>query len=179
MDPQQVKRGPDGVPRCSQCGFTYNLEPAHLLTAVRAGLEKVRAALAGVPAEERSARPSPQVWSANAYLGHLHRVAELINQRVAAIAGEERPELPAMDQDQTVVVGQLDEVPGEVSLARLETAAQAFEEHINSLPEGAWDRVGRLEGAGEVSLRDVAHDLPHELHHHGEDLKRLGGQHSS
>jgi hypothetical protein len=95
---------------------------------------------------------------------------------VRRIASEDRPTLQSYDQDAAAERGRFDEVPVEPSLRRLEFAVGRFVELIGALPEDAWARVGNHEEAGAIALRDIAHDMPHELLHHAGDLRRLGDE---
>lgn len=174
MDPSQVSRDHTGTLRCCGCGFSYTLTPGEIIDRSRGGLDAVRAAVAGVPEAYRHLRPSPEVWSVNAYAAHLADAARVITDRVRAIAEEDRPLLPYHDQDRAVEDGHADEQAAEVSLLRLEDAVAAFRRVVMLLVPDQWDRVGVHERAGEVSLREIAHDLPHELEHHAMDIRRVG-----
>ena len=174
MDPEQVVRDERGVMRCRDCGFGYNLTPDEIVANSAAGLTAVRAALGDVPERVRGVRPSPAVWSVNAYVVHLAEAAAIITERVRAIASQERPFLPYYDQDRSIAEGRADEQPAEESLRQLEEAVPIFLELTRSLTPDQWDRVGIHARAGEVSLREVAHDMPHELNHHALDIHRIG-----
>lgn len=176
MDPQQVKRDADGVMRCGECGFAYGLDPKEVAKRAGSGLEAVRRAVAGVPEALRNRRPSPAVWSVNAYTAHLADTAEVIDWRVRRVAEQDRPLLPNHDQDEAVERSRADERSVEESLALLERRVRAFQEYVEKLAADAWGRVGVHSRAGEVRLSDVAHDMPHELEHHAGDIRRVGEQ---
>ncbi len=173
MDVNQVERDADGVFRCRECGFRYALAPAEIAAACEASLGDVVAAAGGVPTALRARRIAPPVWSPNAYCAHLADATELIEGRVRRIATEDRPLLPGYDQDEAAVAGRFDEVPMAASLPRIEAAVARFTALVRSLPEDAWSRAGVHEEAGDLRLRDIAHDMPHELTHHAGDLRRL------
>jgi len=174
MDPSQVSRDESGVMRCRECGFGYNLAPGEIAERSRSGVGAVRAAIAGVPEASRHRRPSPGVWSVNAYVAHLADAAGVIRDRVRAIMELDRPALPYHDQDRAVEEGNADEQSADVSLRRLEDAVAGFQRLIMPLAPEQWDRVGVHERAGEVTLREIAHDIPHELEHHAMDIRRVG-----
>lgn len=174
MDPRQVVRDDTGMMRCRECGFTYALSPRDIGDRARSEYDAVAAAVASVPDTYRGRRPSPGVWSVNAYTAHLADAAEVITYRINAIAGGDRPSLPNHDQDAAVEESCADERPAEESLARLEQTVEAFRRSVEGLPDDAWDRVGIHSVVGEVRLREVAHDMPHELQHHAEDIRRVG-----
>lgn len=176
MDPTQVVRDPDGSFRCRECGFRYALTREEIVRTCTDTVPAVRNAAQAVPDALRTRRTQPQVWSPNAYCAHLADAAELIEKRVRRIATEERPLLPGYDQDAAAEAGQFDEVPIDASLPRIEAAVVRFTTLLDGLDDTAWQRVGMHEEAGELRLRDIAHDMPHELTHHAGDLRRIGAE---
>jgi hypothetical protein len=176
MDPSQVIRDQNGVMRCRECGFGYNLSPEEIESRSGRGVAAVQEAVAGVPASHRSRRPSPAVWSVNAYTAHLADAAAVITGRVHAITKQDRPPLPYHDQDRAVEDGRADEQPADASLHRLQETVASFRTFISGLLPEQWDRVGVHARAGDVTLREIAHDLPHELEHHTMDIRKVGEQ---
>lgn len=160
--------------QCRQCGFSYDLTRDEVADASTAGLEAVGTALRAVPVAARSRRPSPAVWSVNAYTSHLADAAGVILSRVRTIAEEDRPFLPYHDQDEAAAAADTDAIPADRSLERLRPAVEEFVIYLRSLPAAAWDRTAVHERAGQIRLRDIAHDMPHELHHHAADIGRVG-----
>jgi hypothetical protein len=176
MDPTQVVRDEHGVMRCRECGFPYDLPPAEVVRRARAAVESVRAAVESVPEAQRGRRPSPDVWSVNGYAAHLADAATVIGERVRSIAETDRPPLPYYDQDQAAVARNYDGQPAARSLSRIAEAAGSTADYLAALPPDAWQRTGVHERAGDVRLAEIAHDLPHELEHHAEDIRRVGKQ---
>jgi hypothetical protein len=174
MDPSQVTRDDQGVMACRECGFRYTLTPAEIVERSDRGVVGVRDAVTGVPVAQRGIRPSPEVWSVNAYSAHLADAAGVITERARAIAEQDRPPLPYHDQDRAVEEGRADEQDAEVSLRQLDEAVNIFRSIVLDLRPEQWDRVGIHARAGEVNLREIAHDLPHELEHHAMDIRRIG-----
>jgi hypothetical protein len=171
-----VLREPDGTFRCRECGFRYALTGPEMLAVVRENVGRVRQAARAIPVEVRGQRTAPEVWSPNAYCAHLADATELIESRVRRIATEDRPFLRGYDQDAAAEAGRFDEVPVEPSLDRVDAAAARFLEVIEVLPDDGWDREGVHQEAGAIRLRDIAHDMPHELIHHTGDLRRIGAE---
>ena len=176
MDPTQVLRGDDGVFTCRECGFRYALSGAEIARVCATTVVEVRAAALAVPESLRARRTAPEVWSPNAYCAHLADASELIEGRARRIVSEDRPLLRGYDQDEAAVRGRYDEVSMDTSLPRIEAAVARFVSLVESLPEAAWQRVGMHEEAGELRLRELAHDMPHELTHHAGDLRRIGAE---
>jgi hypothetical protein len=174
MDPSQVERDVHGVMHCRQCGFAYNLNQESVAAESEEGLREVEVALDGVPEAVRTERPEPSVWSVNAYAAHLDQAASVVAGRVAAIATQDRPQLSYHDQDAAVQEIDGDHVPADQSLTRLRGTVERFARAVRALPAEAWERVGIHERAGEVRLSEIAHDMPHELRHHAQDIRTVG-----
>lgn len=174
MDPTQVERDEHGVMRCHQCGFAYNLDAESVAAESEEGLLAVEAAVREAPEDIRSTRPEPRVWSVNAYTAHLKSAATVISSRVAAILAQDRPALAYYDQDEEAEASNTDAIPAGESAAALRPVVERFVSVVRLLPAEAWDRVGLHERAGEVRLSEIAHDMPHELRHHAQDIRSVG-----
>jgi hypothetical protein len=174
MDPQQVTRDPNGTLRCRNCGFAYNLAPGQIVDQAVVGLEAVIAAVASTRLDIRHVRPSPRVWSVNAYTAHLAEAMEIVSGRVRLMVEHDRPTLQWYDENETAERGRFDERPADQSVRQLEQEITSFIDYAGSLPPEAWTRPGIHSTAGEVRVSDIAHDIPHELHHHAADIRRVG-----
>lgn len=174
MDPNQVKRDEDGVMTCVQCGFRYDLDPTHVAERAEAATQAVRQAVADTPPERRSRRPSPEVWSVNAYTQHLADASGVILQRIDLILAQDRPYLPYWDEAADAEANRIDESPADDSIHVLEERVSRFGERMRTLPPGAWERVGIHELAGEIQLSEIAHDMAHETEHHAQDIRAVG-----
>jgi DinB family protein len=176
VDPSQVIRDSNGAFRCRECGFRYALSAGEMVDVCTDTVVRFRQAALAIPTELRGRRTAPAVWSPNAYCAHMADAAELIESRVRRMATEERPFLAGYDQDQAAELGRFDERPVEPSLRRVDRAVAHFVALVSSLPGDGWQRIGAHEEAGDVKLRDIAHDMPHELTHHTADLQRIGAE---
>lgn len=174
MDPNQVKRDEDGIMRCVQCGFHYDLSPTEVAERADAATQAIRQAVADTPAERRSQRPSPEVWSVNGYTRHLADASGVILQRIDLILTQDRPYLPYWDEAADADANRIDESPADDSIPVLEERVARFGERMRALPPGAWDRVGIHERAGEIRLSEIAHDMAHETEHHAQDIRDVG-----
>lgn len=174
MDPNQVKRDEDGVMRCIQCGFRYDLSPAQVAERAETGVDAVRQAVANTPVERRSRRPAPEMWSVNAYTRHLADASGVILQRIDLILAQDRPYLPYWDEAADAEENRIDNSPADDAVPVLAERVQAFGERMRTLPDGAWKRVGIHERAGEIRLAEIAHDMAHEIEHHAQDIRDVG-----
>src|SRR5438105_14758113 len=96
---------------CRQCGFTYNLSPAELISQSQIGLDAVERAIEEVPPDRLDRQPQPDVWSVNAYVAHLADASDVILQRARMIAEQDAPALPYHQQDQAAEEGGYDRIP--------------------------------------------------------------------
>jgi len=176
MDRDQVLREPDGTFRCRECGFRYALSGAQIAATCTAAVVDVGDTARAIHTPLRERRPAPAVWSPNAYCAHLAEATELIELRVRRIATEDRPQLAGYDQDAAADDGGFDRVPMERTMPRIEAAVARFVSLVGGLGAADWQRIGVHEEVGEVRLVDIAHDMPHELTHHADDLRRIGAE---
>jgi hypothetical protein len=175
MDPQQVTRGDDGVMRCTECGFAYDLDPQETARRAGDGFDAFEFAVLAVPERLQPQRPAPGVWSVNAYTAHMAEAANVTYERVRNIAEQDRPMLEWYDENEAVERGRYDDRPAMESLEPLRASVAAFRRYVEGLPPEAWNRVGIHSRAGEVRLSEIAQDMVHELEHHTQDITRIGG----
>lgn len=175
MDPQQVTRGDDGVMRCTQCGFAYELDAAETARRAGDGFEAFQFAVIAVPEPRQAQRPAPAVWSVNAYTAHMAEAANVIYERVRNIVEQDRPTLEWYDENEAVERGNYDGRLAIESLEPLRETVTAFRHFLENLAPEAWNRVGIHSRAGEVRLSEIAQDMPHELEHHTDDVTRIAG----
>ncbi len=172
MDPQYVVRGEDGILRCTQCGFVYDLDPLQTAEQAFSGYERFQFAVLAVPEARQAVHPSPGVWSVNEYAAHMEDVANLVYERVRNIAEQDGATLEWFDPDEVVERGRYNQRPAVESLEPLQVSVAAFKRYVEVLDPGVWNQVGNLENAGEVRLSEIAQDLAHELTHHTQDVER-------
>jgi hypothetical protein len=175
MDPQQVLRSDDGVMRCKQCGFAYDLDSMETARRSGDGFDAFQFAVLAVPERLQRRRPAPDIWSVNAYTAHMAEAANVIYERVRNIAEQDCPTLEWYDENEAVERGGYDDRPAVGSLEPLRESVAAFRRYLEDLAPEAWNRVGIHSRAGEVRLSEIAQDMPHELVHHTEDVTRIGG----
>jgi hypothetical protein len=133
----------------------------------------LRQLLAGDP----TSRPSgDEGWSAREIVAHLRDCEEIFVQRYTKMAQESEPVIAAFDQE---------------ALARdrhyaatdLGAALDAFEQHrghslelLRSLDDGGWQRGGKHEEAGRITIESFArHSMSHDLAHLRQIAEAVGG----
>ena len=175
MDPRQVHTGDDGLLHCSHCGMVYDLEPGTAADAVRARAAEFVAAVAATPASAQDQRPDPRTWSVNAYAAHTAEVVGRLTDRMRRILDEDVPDIQGVDEDALAEREHFDDVPAQQSaglVAERAAAAVAVLDEVASRPDAMelWRRYGTHSEQGQLALWQVACDVVHELHHHGEDV---------
>lgn len=179
MDPRQVHHDSSGILRCSECGMSYDLEPATAPRAVREQAAGFVAAVTGVPASARDQRPDPRTWSVNGYAAHVAHVLERLTARMRLLLAEDSPQIVGYDEDAEARRGRFDEVPAQQSAGAVtQHAADAVTvlDQVAADPDAdrLWQRRGTHLEQGELALWQVACDIVHELHHHAADVVAVG-----
>ena len=158
---------------CYECGFDHRSDEA-----ASAGPEIVQGATILAQAlNDRTAdlvsRREPDVWSPLEYGCHLRDVLLVQRERVLLARREDRPSPPMMGREERAEHdGYSEQDPSDVA-RQLADAARMFANVLSRL--GAdWDRLVTYQGLQppERSLRWIALDTWHEVHHHLRDIKR-------
>lgn len=134
-------------------------------------------ALAGFPArlaalvrgrDDRTlrARPAPEAWSALEVLAHLRSSDAILAPRLYQMLVRESPPLPGFDERRWAEVAGYADLP--VSLLLESYAARRAElvAMLRRLSAADWQRTGRHEERGEITMVDVARWIAdHEAEH--------------
>ncbi len=159
--------------RCYECGFDHSPDEAPSAgPAITQGATSVAQTLNNRAADVVSRR-QPGTWSPLEYACHLRDVLLVQRERVLLARRVDRPSPPLMGREERVEHdGYAEQNPADVA-RQLTDAARMFANVLSRL--GAdWDRVVLYEGLDppERSLRWVALDTWHEVHHHLRDVSR-------
>ncbi len=105
-------------------------------------------------------------WSIKELSGHLRDAAEMYGERFRRIIAEDKPFLPAYDQDAMLAAGdynhhEIGPIIGELDSRNKEIAAL-----LGGLREGDWRRTGNHEENGRVVLEDIVQYYGNHLHEH-------------
>ena len=158
---------------CYECGFDRSVdEAASAGPAIVQGATIVAQALNDHTADVVSRRES-QTWSPLEYGCHLRDVLLVQRERVLLARRADRPSPPLMGREERVGHdGYSEQDPADVA-RQLSDAARMVSNVLSRL--GAdWERLVVYDGLEppERSLRWVAIDTWHEVHHHLRDVKR-------
>lgn len=158
---------------CYECSFDHTLDEAS-----SAGPEIVQGAtifaqLLNNRTVDLVSRREPQTWSPLEYGCHLRDVLIVQRERVLLARRVDRPSSPMMGREERVAHdGYAEQSPTDVA-RQLTDAARLFANVLSRLGSD-WERLVVYEGLEppERSLRWVALDTWHEVHHHLRDVQR-------
>lgn len=117
------------------------------------------------PVAERGLSYAPGKWPLKVVLGHLIDDERIFAYRILCLARGEEHELPGFDQETYAEAAGFAARALESLLAEYAEVRGATLALLRHLPDGAWQRRGRVNGY-EASVRGLAfHVAGHELHH--------------
>jgi len=97
--------------------------------------------------------PAAGEWSAVEVVGHMIDKMQIWTSRVERLMGEERPALPAYDQDALVREHDYLHADPELLFERLRQACERFATLVERIPISALQREGVHEEVGPMTLR--------------------------
>ena len=143
------------------------VEGQDAVALLEAAPDRIARALEGVTEDGARRRERPGAWSVLEVVRHLADSEVVYGYRLRQIVASDRPEIAGYDQE--AWAGALGYHRGTVAnaLEDFASARRATVRFLRSLPDAAWDRVGRHSERGEESLRRIAallaaHDIGHE-----------------
>jgi hypothetical protein len=98
-------------------------------------------------------RPAASEWSAVEVLGHMIDKMQIWTSRVKRLMAEERPALPAYDQEALVREHDYQHADPDVLFEQLRQACERFATLVERVPNSALQREGVHEEVGPVTLR--------------------------
>ena len=138
-----------------------------ILKSLRASPVILGALVAGLDDEQIRRRPAPGEWAVIEVVAHVADVDERAHTRLRRMLAEDNPFLPAFDQDALAVergyIGM--DLPEQV--ARYRQARAAHLADLAGLDRRQWQRSGRHEAAGDLTVQ------VYEAHVASEDVDHL------
>ena len=138
-----------------------------ILKSLRASPVILGALVAGLYDEQIRRRPAPGEWAVIEVVAHVADVDERAHTRLRRMLAEDNPFLPAFDQDALAVergyIGM--DLPEQV--ARYRQARAAHLADLAGLDRRQWQRTGRHEAAGDLTVQ------LYEAHVASEDVDHL------
>jgi uncharacterized damage-inducible protein DinB len=173
--PAAVPAWPDEDYVCAHCRLSYRDVPvARAIEVVRSLPSAVRAAVAAIPPDARTQRPSPGVWSVTEYVCHLRDVYATYTIRLHRCRTEDRPVLEPMFNDLRARRFRYNQRDTTAVLDELAATMAGFCDEAAHLRPTDWDRaVSRLPGETRTA-RWLLRQAMHEGQHHLRDIDTIG-----
>ena len=147
-----------------------------ILKSLRASPVILGALVAGLDDEQVRRRPAPGEWAVIEVVAHVADVDERAHTRLRRMLAEDNPFLPAFDQDALAVergyIGM--DLPEQV--ARYRQARAAHLADLAGLDRRQWQRTGRHEAAGDLTVQLYEAHVASEDVDHLAQIARLLGQ---
>lgn len=139
---------------------------AELVAAYERGADDLRAAVAGMTAEQALARPVPGRWSTVECVGHLADTEIFFTDRIVRTIAMDRPLL--MSADEARYIERLDYQSFDLGeqLALFAALRRHAARILRAQPPEAWSRTAVHSGSGLVTLRQLVLQAVRHLRHH-------------
>ena len=145
-----------------------------IVDTLRALPGQVEALVRDLDEEALRRRPAPDQWSIKEVCAHLRDSLEIDGERIRRMLEEGEPFLPAYDQE---ALARERDYQNE-SMALIMTALRAFSGGIAYVLEGLgeeqWQRSGRHEERGPISIGQYAEAQAEHARQHLEQIRSLG-----
>ena len=158
--------------------MTTPTNPSSLLTMLEAMPGELESAAARMTAEAARTPPPDGGFSLVEQAWHLADLErEGYGERLRRLLAEDDPELPDFDGARAAAERNYRARSLDAGIAAFRTARTANLAVLRSLPAAAWERAGRQEGVGRVTLRDIPRMMrEHDDSHRAEIAALLAGQ---
>lgn len=143
-----------------------SLRPLQLVADYAAGPELLRAAVAGMTAEELLARPVPGKWSTLEVVCHVCDSEQFFADRMKRTLALDRPLLVAADPRPYADAVRYHDRDLEEELALVTLTRRQVARILQSIPDEAWKRTGVHTEGGLVTLRQLILHATRHLKHH-------------
>ncbi len=146
-----------------------SLTTAQVLTALAATPPRLAALTANLSPAQLRATPAPDEWSARDLLAHLRSCADVWGDCIAAILGEDRPTLKAINPTTWINSTNYRELAFQPSLDAFTAQRAELLAVLEPLAPADWSRAATVTGAGKPLERTVRfyagwlakHERPH------------------
>ena len=146
------------------------------LQALRQTPVVLGAVLRGVtPERAREATDGPDGWSVVAVVCHLRDYEEIFHQRATLMLAQDRPPLPAPNQDALARDRDYASADLGAAVAAFRANRRRFLDLLAGVTDEQWGRRGVHPRQGELALVDLATRVPlHDVNHIEQIVRALG-----
>jgi hypothetical protein len=146
------------------------------IDALRALPGQIEELVQGLSEDALRWRPSPGEWSIKEVCCHLRDSSEIDGERIRRMLSEDDPLLPSYDQEALASERdyQNESMPLVLTAVRAFSGGLAY--LLENLSEEEWQRTGRHEERGPISIAQYAQLLGDHARQHLEQIRALRGQ---
>ena len=142
------------------------MDYADLIRGYCAGPQMLRAAVAGMTAEQLDARPIPGKWSTKQVICHIADFEPVYVDRMKRVIAEHEPTLLSGDPDLFAARLAYDQRDVAVELDFIEAARKHMEPILRSLRPEDFLRQGNHSEAGPITLEKLLTNITNHIPHH-------------
>ena len=142
------------------------MDYADLIRGYCAGPHMLRAAVAGMTAEQLDARPIPGKWSTKQVICHIADFEPVYVDRMKRVIAEHEPTLLSGDPDLFAARLAYDQRDVAVELDFIEAARKHMEPILRSLRPEDFLRKGNHSEAGPITLEKLLTNITNHIPHH-------------
>lgn len=146
------------------------------IDALRALPRQIEELVQGLSEDSLRWRPSPGEWSIKEVCCHLRDFSEIGGERIRRMLSEDKPFLPAYDQEALARERDYQKESMPLVLTALRAFSGGLAYLLENLGEQEWQRTGRHEERGPISIGQYAQLLADHAREHLEQIKALRGQ---
>jgi hypothetical protein len=144
--------------------------------ALRALPSQIEELVQGLSEDALRWRPSPSEWSIKEVCCHLRDFSEIGGERIHHMLSEEEPFLPGYDQEALARERDYQSESMPLVLTALRAYSGGLAYLLENLGEEEWQRKGRHEERGPISVAQYGQLLADHAREHLEQIKTLRGQ---
>jgi len=142
------------------------MDYAQLIDEYLAGPQKLRAAVAGMTAEQLDARPIPGKWSTKQVICHLADFEPVYVDRMKRVIAENEPTMFSGDPDLFAARLAYDQRDMSVELDFIALARKHMGAILRALKPGDFQRKGIHSEAGPITLEKLLTNIANHIPHH-------------
>jgi len=147
-----------------------------IVDALRALPNQIEELVQGLSEDALRWRPSPGEWSIKEVCCHLRDFSEIGGERIHHILSEDDPFLPAHDQEALARERDYQSESMPLVLTALRAFSGGLAYLLENLREEEWQRRGRHEERGPISIAQYAQLLADHASEHLKQIRTVRGQ---
>jgi hypothetical protein len=154
---------------CRECGFdAQGFDREEIGHRLRENAELWGPELSSDGARDRL---NPERWSVLEYGCHVRDVFRIFDGRVSLMQGQENPQFPNWDQDETAVTDRYDLQDPDVVAIELVASAEKLADRFDALRVDEWARPGVRSNGSLFTIESLGRYLLHDCVHHAWDIE--------